>query len=163
MIEHLLWVTSLAETEAIAAQLAEQMPREQPAVLLLYGDLGSGKTAFVQALGNALGITEPITSPTFALIQEYPDGCIPLYHVDLYRLEPEQVPALHLELYWQGGEILPGVVAIEWAERLTALPPEFLKVELSVMGDRRCLCFSSGAPRWHHLHLTPPDPANGGP
>lgn len=160
MTEHLLWVTSLAETRAIAAQLAEQMPRDRPAVLLLYGDLGSGKTAFVQALGNALGITEPITSPTFALIQEYPDGRVPLYHIDLYRLEPEHVPALHLELYWQGIEVPPGIVAIEWAERLTVLPPEFLKIEFSVMGDRRCLRFSSGASRWHHLYLTPPNPAS---
>jgi tRNA threonylcarbamoyladenosine biosynthesis protein TsaE len=155
MIDRTLWITSLAETQAIASQLATQIPAELPTVLLLHGDLGSGKTAFVQALGTALGIAEPITSPTFALIHEYPEGRIPLYHIDLYRLEPTQVPALHLELYWQGREFPPGVVAIEWAERLNPIPPDALSLTWTTLGDRRRLHLRASAARWQNLDLTP--------
>ena len=65
-------------------------------VLLLEGDLGSGKTTLVQGIAQALGISETILSPTFTLICEYLDGYIPLYHLDLYRLNPEQVIDLNL-------------------------------------------------------------------
>jgi tRNA threonylcarbamoyladenosine biosynthesis protein TsaE len=100
-------------------------------ILLLEGDLGSGKTTLVQGIGAGLGITEPIASPTFILLNEYPEGRIPLYHLDLYRLEPSEVDALHLESYWDGTEFPLGIVAIEWAERLRYLPLSYLKVQLT--------------------------------
>ncbi|MDG2989546.1 tRNA (adenosine(37)-N6)-threonylcarbamoyltransferase complex ATPase subunit type 1 TsaE [Candidatus Synechococcus calcipolaris G9] len=102
------------------------------AVVLIYGDLGAGKTTLVQSIGEGLGITEPIQSPTFSLIQEYLEGRIPLYHFDLYRLLPQEVRDLHPELYWQGEEVAPGIVVIEWPEYLPDLPEEYLKVELVV-------------------------------
>ncbi len=94
-------------------------------ILLLEGDLGSGKTTLVQGIAQALGISEPIVSPTFTLICEYPKGRIPLYHLDLYRLNPEQVIDLNLEGYWDGSEVNLGLMAIEWPEKLSyLLPPE---------------------------------------
>jgi tRNA threonylcarbamoyladenosine biosynthesis protein TsaE len=95
-------------------------------VILLEGDLGAGKTTLVQGIGEGLGITDPIVSPTFTLINEYPEGRIPLYHLDLYRLEPAEIEALNLERYWEGVEFPLGIVAIEWAERLLYKPPIYL-------------------------------------
>ncbi len=100
-------------------------------VILLEGDLGSGKTTLVQGLGTALGIEEPIVSPTFTLIQEYPEGRVPLYHFDLYRLQPSEVSALCPETYWEGFESPLGIVAIEWSERLEYLPPHYLQIQIS--------------------------------
>ncbi|MBE9136632.1 tRNA (adenosine(37)-N6)-threonylcarbamoyltransferase complex ATPase subunit type 1 TsaE [Nodosilinea sp. LEGE 07088] len=99
-------------------------------VLLLSGNLGSGKTTLVQGLGAGLGIEEPISSPTFTLINEYLAGRVPLYHVDLYRLTPEQAESLELASYWEGSEVTPGIVAIEWAERLIDPPPEAIAISL---------------------------------
>lgn len=99
-------------------------------VILLSGDLGSGKTTLVQGLGAALGITEPIVSPTFALIHEYPEGIPPLYHLDLYRLDPAEVAALHLESYWQDVDFPLGIVAIEWPDRLSDPPDQYLNIQL---------------------------------
>ncbi|AGY57297.1 tRNA (adenosine(37)-N6)-threonylcarbamoyltransferase complex ATPase subunit type 1 TsaE [Gloeobacter kilaueensis] len=99
----------------------------QPAVVLLfYGDLGSGKTTCIQGLAHELGIGEPVTSPTFSLIEEYGGGPWPLIHIDLYRLEPQEVPALGLEELWEQ----PAIVAIEWAERLSELPENYLRIRL---------------------------------
>ncbi len=100
-------------------------------VILLVGNLGAGKTTFMQFLGKSLGVKEQITSPTFTLIDEYFSGRLPLYHIDLYRLEPADVTELHLELYWQGVEFEPGIVAIEWSERLLILPSSFIKIKIS--------------------------------
>ncbi len=100
-------------------------------VLLLEGDLGSGKTTLVQGIGAGLGITDAIDSPTFTLINEYFDGRSPLYHLDLYRLEPAEVAALMLETYWEGVEVEAGIVAIEWAERLQRQPRDYLRLHLT--------------------------------
>lgn len=104
-------------------------------VILLEGDLGSGKTTLVQGIGEGLGITEAIASPTFTLINEYTQGRLPLYHLDLYRLQPKEVAALNLESYWEGMEFPLGIVAIEWADRLDYKPPSYLQVCLSYQGD----------------------------
>ncbi len=116
-------------TRSLGAHLGEILPAGS--VLLLSGDLGSGKTTLIQGLGEALGITDAIASPTFTLICEYLEGRIPLYHFDLYRLEPSQVGGLQPELYWEGVEVEPGIVAIEWADRLPYLPTNYLAVNLA--------------------------------
>ncbi|MDJ0518884.1 MAG: tRNA (adenosine(37)-N6)-threonylcarbamoyltransferase complex ATPase subunit type 1 TsaE [Trichodesmium sp. MO_231.B1] len=100
-------------------------------VILLEGNLGTGKTTLVQGIGEGLGIKETIDSPTFTLINEYFSGKIPLYHFDLYRLESSEIEALNLEIYWEGLEVPLGIVAIEWAEKLVYYPPNFLRVCLS--------------------------------
>ncbi|MGF1538182.1 MAG: tRNA (adenosine(37)-N6)-threonylcarbamoyltransferase complex ATPase subunit type 1 TsaE [Elainellaceae cyanobacterium] len=98
--------------------------------VLLQGDLGSGKTTLAQGLGQCLNILEPIVSPTFALLHEYDDGRLPLYHFDLYRLSPDQVPALGPEQYWDGVEVPSGIVLIEWCDRLPFRPEASLNVAL---------------------------------
>jgi tRNA threonylcarbamoyladenosine biosynthesis protein TsaE len=106
-------------------------------ILLLEGDLGSGKTTLVQGIGKGLGITEAIVSPTFTLINEYTQGSLPLYHLDLYRLQTEEVKQLNLESYWNEREYPLGIVAIEWAERLLNKPPAYLKLCLTYENDQR--------------------------
>lgn len=104
-------------------------------MILLEGDLGAGKTTLVQGIGEGLGITDSIVSPTFTLINEYLEGRLPLYHLDLYRLEPEEVTALNLESYWEGVEFELGIVAIEWAERLSYKPQGYLSICLNYSVD----------------------------
>lgn len=91
------------------------------AVLCLDGDLGVGKTVFVKGVAKGLGITEPVVSPTFTILQEYREGRIPLYHFDVYRIEdPEEMYEIGFDDYLYGD----GVCLIEWAKRVTELIPE---------------------------------------
>lgn len=83
-------------------------------VVLLAGDLGAGKTTLVRGLAQGLGIDARVTSPTFALLHEFP-GRVPLYHFDLYRLTPAEIEAAGFADYWEAGR---GVCALEWPERL---------------------------------------------
>jgi tRNA threonylcarbamoyladenosine biosynthesis protein TsaE len=108
-------ISSRSETETAAAgrDLAARLGPGD--VVLLTGDLGAGKTAFVRGLADGLGIDAgDVTSPTFTLIQEYAGGRLPLYHVDLYRLKPIEVDDLGLDELTNEG----GVTAIEWPDRL---------------------------------------------
>ena len=100
-------------------------------VLLLTGELGSGKTTLVQGLAQGMNIVDSIVSPTFTIINEYFSGRLPLYHLDLYRLTSAEVDDLQLESYWLGLETELGIVAIEWAERLSHLPANYLQLELT--------------------------------
>lgn len=106
-------------------------------VLLLEGELGSGKTTLVQAIGSGLNIPETVDSPTFTLVNEYSGGRLPLYHMDLYRLQPDAVAQLYPDRYWDGLEVEPGIVAIEWAERLPYRPADYLLIRLFGDTDQR--------------------------
>ena len=121
-------------------ELVQQFGRSLPAnsVLLLEGNLGAGKTTFVQGLAEGLDLCESIESPTFTLINEYLNGRIPLYHLDLYRLETSEIEDLNLEQYWEGMEVEPGIVAIEWADRLPYKPESYLQIKFTYteQGDR---------------------------
>ncbi|BAQ65684.1 tRNA (adenosine(37)-N6)-threonylcarbamoyltransferase complex ATPase subunit type 1 TsaE [Geminocystis sp. NIES-3709] len=118
------------ETKKLGHQLADELTPNS--ILLLSGNLGAGKTTLIQGLGEALGIKDSIVSPTFTLINEYLEGKIPLYHIDLYRLNSQQIKDLHLENYWTGIEVEPGITAIEWSELLPNLPPNYIKVNLEI-------------------------------
>ena len=103
-------------------------------VVLLFGELGAGKTAFVRGLARGLGAEpEDVSSPTFTLVQEYRGGRLPLYHVDLYRLEPAEIADLGLDEMIDGD----GVVAIEWADRWRDRPNDAIEVTIRDAGDNR--------------------------
>jgi tRNA threonylcarbamoyladenosine biosynthesis protein TsaE len=116
------------QTVAAAHRLAERLP--PGALVLLTGDLGAGKTAFVRGLAAGLGIDpDEVSSPTFTLIQEY-RGARVLRHVDLYRLQGAETDDLGLDELAEDG----AVVAIEWAERLSAPPVGALRVTIVDLG-----------------------------
>jgi len=105
----------------------------------LVGDLGAGKTCFVQGLARGLGVPDSVrvTSPTFTLINEHRGGRLPLYHVDLYRIDHAR-ELDHIGL----GDLFgpPGVVAVEWCDRFPVLPADHLHIELrSVAENERAL------------------------
>ena len=132
---------SEAETSAAGERLAASM--DAGAVILLYGDLGAGKTAFVRGLARGLGAPdEEVTSPTFTIVQEYP-GRVTLFHVDLYRLEEREVDDLGLEELVLGD----GVVAIEWAERWRGRPDDAVEVRIEDAGEDARRIRISAAPR----------------
>ncbi|HLT70686.1 MAG TPA: tRNA (adenosine(37)-N6)-threonylcarbamoyltransferase complex ATPase subunit type 1 TsaE [Acidimicrobiales bacterium] len=120
---------SVEETRELAAAVARVA---QPGdLVLLSGDLGAGKTAFVQGFGRGLGVTEPITSPTFTLAQQY-EGRLTVHHLDVYRLDQlGEVADLGLAELLDDG----GVVLIEWGDAIApVLPNDHLEVRL-VYGD----------------------------
>ena len=120
--------TCAAETEALAAGLAPHLAAGD--LLCLHGELGTGKTCFVRGLARGLGVTRPVTSPSFVLVHEY-RGRLPLYHVDLYRLEGREVDDLGLEELRE-----QAVMAIEWADRLPRrLPGPVVLVHLREAGE----------------------------
>jgi tRNA threonylcarbamoyladenosine biosynthesis protein TsaE len=101
-------------------------------VILLHGELGAGKTAFVRGMARGLGArADDVSSPTFTLIQEYEGGRVPLFHVDLYRLEPAEVDDLGLDELIDSA----GVVAIEWAERWRDRPDDAVTVTIEDRGE----------------------------
>lgn len=124
-----LFLSDAEATRSLGIRLGQSLLAGS--VILLEGDLGAGKTTLVQGIGEGLGIIDSIVSPTFTLINQYSEGRIPLYHLDLYRLEPAEVEALNLESYWDGVEFPLGIVAIEWAERLPYKPQGYLHLCLN--------------------------------
>ncbi|MEA5465202.1 tRNA (adenosine(37)-N6)-threonylcarbamoyltransferase complex ATPase subunit type 1 TsaE [Leptothoe sp. PORK10 BA2] len=136
----------LRATHHLGWLMGQRLP--QGTVLLLSGPLGSGKTSFTQGLGAGLGIEQTIDSPTFTLINEYLTGRVPLYHVDLYRLEGAAADSLYLETYWDGEEVEPGILVIEWAERLNYLPEQPIRLNLTYAGVGRQAALSWPAD-WH--------------
>jgi tRNA threonylcarbamoyladenosine biosynthesis protein TsaE len=121
-------LASSKATRSLGIALGKSLPAGS--TILLAGDLGAGKTTLVQGIGEGLGITDAIVSPTFTLINEYLEGRIPLYHLDLYRLEANEVIGLNLETYWEGLEMKPGIVAIEWSQRMPYQPDSYIDLHL---------------------------------
>ena len=137
---------SVDDTRALAFEVASlSRPGD---IILLAGDLGAGKTAFAQGFGRALGVVEPITSPTFTLVRTYEEGRFPLIHVDVYRLD-------HLQELVDLGitEIIDGdgVTLIEWGDAVAPLlPPDFLEVslELGATDDERLVRLRGMGAAW---------------
>ncbi len=118
------------ETSAAGERLGRRLSPGD--VVLLYGELGAGKTAFVRGLARGVGASpDEVSSPTFTLIQEYAGTRATLFHVDLYRLEPKEIDDLGLDELI-GGE---GVVAIEWADRWRGRPNDAIDVRIEERGD----------------------------
>lgn len=115
------------ETHLLGKQLSQSAQAGK--IFALVGDLGVGKTVFTKGFAEGLGIEEPISSPTFTLVNEYHDGTLPFYHFDVYRIEEaEEMEAIGFEEYLYG----QGVTLIEWANRIPELLPEgtvWIKIE----------------------------------
>lgn len=125
--------TTKSEMDTI--QLAQNFESEKfpNMIICLNGELGSGKTMFTKGFANALGISETITSPTFTIIKEYEEGEMPLYHMDVYRLDG-MTEGVGIEEYYRKN----GVVIIEWANTIKdILPKERLDIKFSVVDENK--------------------------
>ena len=109
---------SYDDTQVIAKEIADTLKGGE--FIAMYGDLGAGKTAFVQGLAKALGITNHVTSPTFTIVNEY-EGRLPLYHFDVYRIaDPDEMYEIGYDDYIDSD----GVCVVEWAELIEDLFPD---------------------------------------
>ena len=127
-------ITTKSEMETIRIAQDFESEKFPNMIVCLDGELGSGKTVFTKGIANALGIKEPITSPTFSIIKEY-DGELPLYHMDVYRLDGN-TEGVGIEEYFKKG----GVVVIEWASTIKdILPEERLDIKFKVVDENKRL------------------------
>lgn len=125
------WITnSPEETEAVGQQLGKYL---QPGAVIAYlGDLGAGKTAFTRGLARGLGATEPVTSPTYTIVNEYLSGRIPLFHFDMYRLgSSDDLWDIGWEDYLERG----GVCAVEWSENVAGAMENAITVRIEKLGE----------------------------
>jgi len=122
---------SLEETQQLGTSLGKLLEGRE--LIFLEGELGTGKTSLIQAIGRAQGVREPITSPTFTLVNEYRARAATIYHVDLYRLSStEEIVQAGIENYFYSD----GICLLEWAEKaLGLLPPEHLYILLQHAGN----------------------------
>ena len=130
-----------AETKSLAEKLGAML--KPPSSLALIGDLGAGKTCFVQGLARTFDLTEAPVSPTFIVISEH-DGKLPLLHSDLYRVEKEDLPGLGIEEIL---ELWPGVSVVEWANLHPEIMPEnTIWISLKTLEDGREITAWSDCP-----------------
>ena len=141
-------LTTHSEIETI--QIAQNIESEkfENMIICLDGELGSGKTVFTKGIANALGIEENITSPTYTIIKEYLSGEMPLYHMDVYRLDGN-VEGLGIEEYFNKG----GIVVIEWAKTIESiLPEERLDIKFKIVEeDKRVLIITPHGRKYEEL------------
>lgn len=123
--------TSAKETRALGARLATILRPGD--VLLLFGDMGAGKSELTRGIASGLGIDGPVSSPSFTILQGYEDGRVPLYHVDWYRMESvEELYELGMEEYL-GGD---GIAVVEWPTRCPeAVPESYLEITFTPLGE----------------------------
>ena len=142
-----LLVQSIADTRGVAAAIA-QLSRTSD-IIVLAGEMGAGKTAFAQGFGAALGVDEPITSPTFTLVHTYDTGRVTLHHADLYRLDKmSEVSDLALHEMVDGD----GVMLVEWGDVASELLGDHLEVFLrhntDHSDDERSIVIHSVGTQW---------------
>ena len=128
------------QTEAVGAALGKVL---QPGTILAYrGDLGAGKTAFTRGLARGLGYTEPVTSPTYTIVNEYLGGRLPLFHFDMYRLgSSDDLWDIGWEDYLERG----GICAVEWSENVDDAMEQAVYVTIQKLGgDTRRITIEGG-------------------
>lgn len=140
---------SLAQTQRLGARLGELLHSGD--LLLLDGDLGTGKTSLTQGIAEGLGVHNQVSSPTFTLLKEY-EGRLPLYHFDLYRLDdPAEILDLGFDEYFERR----GVCVVEWANKAEPIwPSEYLRIRLKIVSEtKRGLLFNGLGGRYSDLLL----------
>lgn len=131
-----------SETEAAGARLARLLPKEKVTFVALYGDLGAGKTAFVRGMASVLVPAASVSSPTYALVNEYRGDKTVLYHFDMYRIANEDdLESIGFFDYFLPDRRYPTcVIAAEWCENIPdSLPDSFFRVAIEKDGDSRRL------------------------
>ena len=126
-------IPNLAALPTAAAQLATAIAESGHSIVAFEGEMGAGKTTLIRALGAVLGVADDVSSPTFALVNEYRDGRgRPVYHFDFYRVDSEEEAArLGAAEYFDSGYLC----LVEWPARVAGLlPPAYLQVALAVTG-----------------------------
>ena len=136
------------ETEQVGAALAQTL---QPGTVIAYrGDLGAGKTAFTRGLARGLGYAEPVTSPTYTIVNEYLGGRLPLFHFDMYRLaSSDDLWSIGWEDYLDRG----GVCAVEWSENVADAMEDAIYVTIQKTGEETRVIRIEGGEEFADLSL----------
>ena len=121
---------SADETQALGQKLASRLAPGD--VIAYFGDLGAGKTAFTRGLAQGLGITDPVTSPTYTIVNEYISGRIPLFHFDMYRLSSSDEL---FDIGWEDYLSRGGVCAVEWSENVEDALQDAIRVTIEKDAD----------------------------
>ena len=121
---------SPSETEAVGAALAKVL--KSGTIIAYRGDLGAGKTAFTRGLARGLGVKEPVTSPTYTIVNEYLGGTMPLFHFDMYRLGSEDEL---FDIGWEDYLDRGGVCAVEWSENVWEALEDPIVITVSRLGE----------------------------
>ncbi len=131
-MKQILYTESEQETEKFGRTLAEKL--REGSVVALCGELGTGKTTLVRGIARGLGVKGYVKSPSFTIVHIYRGGRLPLYHIDLYRVEPDELSTIEFEEYvWS-----QGVCVIEWAEKMKHLLPEnTIYIHITHEGENR--------------------------
>ncbi len=136
------FTNSPEETEQIGEKLAKQL---KPGDIVAYrGDLGAGKTAFTRGLARGLGYGEPVTSPTYTIVNEYLGGALPLFHFDMYRLKSaEDLWDIGWEDYLERG----GICAVEWSENVADAMENAIVITIDKISDEQRKIIVEGGER----------------
>lgn len=121
---------SADETQALGQKLASRLAPGD--VIAYFGDLGAGKTAFTRGLAQGLGITDPVTSPTYTIVNEYLSGRLPLFHFDMYRLSSSDEL---FDIGWEDYLSRGGVCAVEWSENVADALQDVIRVTIEKDAD----------------------------
>ena len=124
---------SVEETEKVGCELALTLEKSKPTFIAMYGDLGVGKTAFVRGLASVLSPCARVKSPTYTVVNKYDGICLPLYHMDVYRISDED------ELYSIGFDdyVQNGICVVEWSENIPeSIPNDAICVKIEKEGER---------------------------
>ena len=131
-MEKIFHTQSVEETEQVGYELALSLDKEKPHFIAMYGDLGVGKTAFVRGLASVLAPTARVKSPTYTVVNKYDGVALPLYHLDVYRINDED------ELYSIGFDdyVNTGVCVVEWSENIPdSIPSDAISVRIEKEGE----------------------------
>lgn len=136
------------ETEQLGQKLGQTLPAGT--VIAYRGDLGAGKTAFTRGLARGLGITDPVTSPTYTIVNEYLSGRLPLFHFDMYRLySADDLFDIGWDDYLERG----GICAVEWSENVTEAMEDAITVTIQKIGEESRKITLEGGPTLADISL----------